>query len=318
MGLPTVDAASTVDRVLSTTELLELILGAPNMDMQTLLVSCSRVSRRWKAVIDRSPNIQKKLFLLPDWECWSERNPILWKHFPFAFPTFERVARGELTTKTLYYDMHRDGPNSSYRHNAAIIFKTMGERKEALGRENASWRRMLLHQPPYLGVGYLCTGKTSKGIEAFSRTVVPVPGPPLRMERLLEEVLSSVPPRASRALSSVGRSLRVVWNYPNERYDHGFYSTESFYNVREVFDEQMTTHGILVHQDMDRSHGVDTRLNANMAMLHDILKDGLNSNGKRANDETPDENQLLRRSRRLRRKPVPESVHPAFTFTSTI
>lgn len=309
------DWDSTVNRVLGTTELLALILSAPNLDMQTLLVSCSRVSRRWKAVIDQSPNIQKKLFLLPDWESWPERNPILWKHFPFAFPTFERVGRGELTTKTLCYDMHQEIPGSSRHQNAAVIFKTMDENKEALGCENASWRRMLLHQPPYLGVGYLCTGMTSNGIEAFSRTIVPVAGPPLRMERLLEEVLSSVPPKASERLSSVGRSLRVVWNYPSERYDYGSYSTDIFYNVRQVFDEQMDTHGIIVHHDMDPSHGDKTKLNANMAMLHDILKNGRNSNGKRANDETTDENQLLRRSRRLREKSVPEKPSHAFTFT---
>jgi hypothetical protein len=168
-------------KVLTTTELLEIILI--HLDTRTLLVSAQRVCQTWKVLIQTSPTIQQALFFRPTapnpnskraklhghaksiWNSLlsspSEKdtnseqgsmneeetpciqpiyNPLLAQAFPQFFPpAYER----KLTA-------------NEERHTSRFSFKdldmlTSPEKKTAYMRREASWRKMLLRQPPVYG-----------------------------------------------------------------------------------------------------------------------------------------------------------------------
>ncbi|KAJ7187308.1 hypothetical protein C8R46DRAFT_1059433 [Mycena filopes] len=115
--------------VLSAPELLELILA--HLPMRDLLVVAPRVSKGWNAVT-LTPTVQRALFLTPDPTTLSTapvRNPLLMEIFP---PFFAAQA---------------------YRWSGAgtadpIMKMPWSRAPEAFRRADASWRRMLVMQPP--------------------------------------------------------------------------------------------------------------------------------------------------------------------------
>src|SRR5437879_630808 len=97
---------SLKERVLSTAELLELILL--QLDLRTLLTAAQRTCRYWKTLIRDSPSLQKYLFLMPDESAPKSWNPLLAEAFPsffsqdgtsatgfgrFTFATFDMIQR---------------------------------------------------------------------------------------------------------------------------------------------------------------------------------------------------------------------------------
>lgn len=128
-----------MERVLNTPELLELVLGA--LDTQTLLTSATRVCHYWNNLIQGSPELQRALFLWPETDatCPQPRaNPLLSPHIanlslaqpdPFEFC-------GLLNNKTyIVYTSH------------------LLDKRDAYLRKQATWRQMLVQQPPVTKLG---------------------------------------------------------------------------------------------------------------------------------------------------------------------
>ncbi|KAJ7152070.1 hypothetical protein C8R46DRAFT_869243, partial [Mycena filopes] len=115
---------------LSAPELLELILT--QLPMRDLLVVAPRVSKTWNA-ITLTPNFQRALFLLPDPTASSTspvRNSLLMELFPpFFAPSHPEPWSGPGTADS-------------------ITSMPWARAPEAFGRSEASWRRMLVVQPP--------------------------------------------------------------------------------------------------------------------------------------------------------------------------
>jgi hypothetical protein len=124
-------------KVINTPEILEMILS--HTDMRTLLLSAQLVCRDWFNLITKSRSLQKALFLIPikDFE-WGvdERipNPLLTETFPSIFPSEDRPIHHRFTFSTLNWI---EDPSRLAR----------------FVRPDASWRRMLVQQPPISELG---------------------------------------------------------------------------------------------------------------------------------------------------------------------
>ncbi|KAK6824955.1 Regulator of G protein signaling superfamily [Apiospora arundinis] len=143
-------------------ELLEAILLY--VDERTLLVSAQRVSQHWRAVIAVSPSLQWKLFLRPDDRAATalapRKNPLLAKAFPFCFDDWPNgvLLTPQNGTRALLWaksDTTAAEPPVLGRRRANPWYPLpqwphLRARREAFRRPDASWRRMLVHQPPVL------------------------------------------------------------------------------------------------------------------------------------------------------------------------
>lgn len=118
---------SSQDEALSIPEILEAILL--RLDIRALLTDLQLVCHRWTNVIRASPCIQQALFFMPRQKVERTLNPLLAEAFPSFFP------------------IH--GPSSN---DALFTFSTLdmitSHKKGAYARKEASWRRMLVQQPP--------------------------------------------------------------------------------------------------------------------------------------------------------------------------
>ncbi|KAJ6585710.1 hypothetical protein B0H19DRAFT_1110560 [Mycena capillaripes] len=125
--------SSAKDTVISTTELLEHILERP--PMRALLVTAPLVSKTWQAITLTSA-FQRALFLQPDpasSQSAPVKNPLLEEVFA---PFFRRDS-----------DLN---PQNRFTWSDAKAIKAMPWSKapDAFRRREASWRRMLVQQPP--------------------------------------------------------------------------------------------------------------------------------------------------------------------------
>lgn len=141
---------------LATPEILEMILI--QVDISTLLTSAQRVCRSWFDVISKSPLIQKGLFFTPvndsEWVIGEKRlNPLLIEAFPSIFPTEDRPYSGCLDVCDL--PMTQDALTM-----ARFI------------RKDASWRKMLVQQPPLLDIGLFQVSSSRGGDRAESSIVM--------------------------------------------------------------------------------------------------------------------------------------------------
>ncbi|KAJ6506835.1 hypothetical protein C8R45DRAFT_797092, partial [Mycena sanguinolenta] len=118
------------ESVLATPELLELILS--QLPMRDLLVTAIRISKTWHATT-LTPSLQCALFFLPSLSSDSEhiQNPLL----AATFPSFFAARSMRCRVRTL---MDQELP--------------WGKASDAFKRAEASWRRMLLTQPPVLAI----------------------------------------------------------------------------------------------------------------------------------------------------------------------
>ncbi|KAK8045318.1 Regulator of G protein signaling superfamily [Apiospora rasikravindrae] len=128
------------ERVVAPTELLEAILLC--MDIRTLLTSAQRVCRRWHHLIGDSPSLQKALFFEPDNTVLPTsplRNPLLAEVFTVWFDYNASSALGANGQDHHYY---RDFQASPFARNLDVVL-----------HKDASWKRMLVQQPPLLHLG---------------------------------------------------------------------------------------------------------------------------------------------------------------------
>ncbi|KAF7360675.1 F-box domain protein [Mycena venus] len=121
--------STTKDTIISTPELLELTLI--HLPMRDLLVTTPLVCKMWQAGITLTPALQRTLFFQPDPSASAPiQNPLLVELFP---PFCE-----------IFY------PSQCSRTCTASSITTMpwSKASEAFRRVDASWRRMLVTQPP--------------------------------------------------------------------------------------------------------------------------------------------------------------------------
>ncbi|KAJ6506831.1 hypothetical protein C8R45DRAFT_512263 [Mycena sanguinolenta] len=119
------------ESVLATPELLELILS--QLPMRDLLVTAIRISKTWHATT-LTPSLQRALFFLPSSSSSDSehiQNPLLAE----AFPRFFAARLMPCCARTL---IDQEMP--------------WGKASDAFKRAEASWRRMLLTQPPVLAM----------------------------------------------------------------------------------------------------------------------------------------------------------------------
>ncbi|KAK8043301.1 hypothetical protein PG993_005731 [Apiospora rasikravindrae] len=158
------------DSVLSTPELLEIIFAF--FSARRLLVSGQRVCRLWKDVIDQSPRLQKHLFFRPEDEgeegrCRADTfpassNPLLRHAFrEFFFPGHHKRSV-RFSFSALRELPIADMKNGRKRHNAFI-------------RAGASWRSMLVSQPPPRELFLVADGRSTEGGRISGLSVVRLP-----------------------------------------------------------------------------------------------------------------------------------------------
>jgi hypothetical protein len=108
-------------------------------DMRTLLTSCQRVCRDWHDLITTSPSIQKSLFFTPikesEWGAGEKLpNLLLAAMFPTIFP-----AKGDPRKRDFHFS------DCAMAKDAVSLDRFI--------QKNASWRRMLVQQPPIFELG---------------------------------------------------------------------------------------------------------------------------------------------------------------------
>ncbi|KAL2012437.1 hypothetical protein VTN00DRAFT_5155 [Thermoascus crustaceus] len=181
------------NRVLSTPELLELILL--HLDMRTLLTSAQLVCHAWTDLITSSPSIQQALFFRCVPVDSSSRtsikkvyNPLLAELFPPFFPQDPTTTATAISTHQGHGNedpvqnetnnntsLTPDGQDAREFTLASLDLAKHPEKRTAYLRREASWRRMLIQQPPALTVSYVSVSSSRMG-ESWVRFTIPVPG----------------------------------------------------------------------------------------------------------------------------------------------
>lgn len=126
-------------------------------DMRTTLTSCQGVCRDWRNLITKSPSIQKALFFTPikesEWGAGEKvPNLLLAEMFPTIFP-------GKVNPATR--DFHFS--DCAMTKDPSILDRFV--------RKDASWRRMLLQQPPILELGLFHIDSARGGTSAHCITI---------------------------------------------------------------------------------------------------------------------------------------------------
>ncbi|KAJ5082187.1 hypothetical protein N7532_011230 [Penicillium argentinense] len=126
-------------------EIITLILQ--ELDMHTLLVSAQRVCRLWTSLIRKTNSLQEKLFFKPICEnSRSKRtfNPLLASKFSTFVPRNHCDLKGILPTN----------PREWIDLTMLDLLRDLTSTRRYL-RADASWRKMLIQQPPATTLGYI-------------------------------------------------------------------------------------------------------------------------------------------------------------------
>ncbi|KAJ5425299.1 hypothetical protein N7465_000369 [Penicillium sp. CMV-2018d] len=222
---PGINAKSAINQVLNTPEILVMILA--EVDMRALLISAQRVCRTWLNLIRKSPSIQKALFFTPikesEWGMEEKTpNPLLAETFPSFFPAKGRLMRYNFNFSDLA--MTRD---------ASAMARFV--------RDDASWRRMLVQQPPISDIGVLHISRTMSGDYAGSSSIqaekmTQTSGyDGLRMESLFELLLFS---RQVQFFSYT--KTRLYWST-----EKPISVNESYQNIKDEFQRVISRFGLV-------------------------------------------------------------------------
>ncbi|RDW63038.1 uncharacterized protein DSM5745_10149 [Aspergillus mulundensis] len=220
---------------LDTPEILEMVLA--QLDMRTLLTSAQRVCHSWASLAAQSPVLQRALFFTPikDANEWGMNekmlNPLLTEAFPSIFP-----------------DPPKDEDDKEKRFNFRFsdlpIATLEGEARARFIRPDASWRRMLVSQPPMQDISlmHLRHGMGGDSAECW-RVPADTTHAGLRMERLFEVLLFHNPIR-----DRVSTKSRVYWvtGDGGERavaFDEGHRQR----NIKERFYALLRQSGVVVY-----------------------------------------------------------------------
>ncbi|KAK8077131.1 hypothetical protein PG996_003301 [Apiospora saccharicola] len=147
-------ACESRTRVFATTELLESILV--HLDPITLPTLAPLVQRRWRDVIRDSAALQQLLFLRGTLDTSTERerktNPLLEKHFPFFFYGRHYEFK-EYMRMPGHAECHVRYITSSDFSRLLPWAGSKYQWRDTSLRPEASWRKMLVTQPPIRLVG---------------------------------------------------------------------------------------------------------------------------------------------------------------------
>ncbi|KAF3386752.1 hypothetical protein F1880_000755 [Penicillium rolfsii] len=250
---PVVSTPFMTTSVLSTPEILEMILV--QTDIRTLLTSAQRVCRDWLNLITTSPSIQKALYFAPTNVSEEEPNektlnPLLMEKFHFIFPS-------------------KDRPDSYSFDFSDLQWTKDSSSLTPMVRADASWRKMLVQQPPISELGFFGVFHAKRGdsarcskIAAQERKQDKCKG--LRMGRLFDILLF-----ARHVHFSVGTTTRIYWaaGPPVE-------FKESFETINVAFHKMLARFGIVIYtrQVMQCRIEVDFPLNGSQATRRDIIK----------------------------------------------
>lgn len=182
-----------MEAVISTPELFESIME--NLDMATILTSVQRVCKDWKRRIDASSSIQTLIYLRPDngdglfGSC--KVNPLLLKHFG---PILQRKADDFIGLEPrLRFRCERGYLDIRTLESMHLSIAAMGHgriKHERFVRKEASWRRMLVSQPPPRAVASINFGDNGRWERRSTDTPVTINTLPegLRMGQLWDTV----------------------------------------------------------------------------------------------------------------------------------
>ncbi|KAJ5561113.1 hypothetical protein N7535_009310 [Penicillium sp. DV-2018c] len=187
-------------RIFLINELLENILL--HTDMRTLLTSAQRVSRTWNTMIKTSARLQESLFFKPSKPSNSKpiqrhRNPLLEDILWAQLLLKQQSSTSSNPTTISRFPLH----TSDHRNLKPYLRKT------------ASWRQMLLQQPPTSSIGVLEIIKRSDS--EFTKLAM-TSGQFLRMSHimaLLDERCTLIPTRNRWILWSGRSRIRCPLNF---------------------------------------------------------------------------------------------------------
>jgi hypothetical protein len=133
--------SSAQETALATVEVLENILLS--LDIQTILTSAQRVCHKWRDLVTTSPYVQKHIFFQPDWDQkHKQQNPLLASIFPGWFSHDHTIPREKMEDQGTL-DIESEGIKSSIDLDQPDV-------KASFKHQDASWRHMLVQQPPVL------------------------------------------------------------------------------------------------------------------------------------------------------------------------
>lgn len=129
--------------IFGTPELLEMLLL--NLPIKDLLVNAQRVCKKWNSTIRDSPKLQQALFF----------SPLPGKSVRFLKHTASGIR---------FWAEHETNPNiytvlqNPFQDHLALVWKpslnTTEKKVRTINDANASWRRMLVCQPPIEAISY--------------------------------------------------------------------------------------------------------------------------------------------------------------------
>lgn len=180
-------------------ELLESILL--HTDMRTLMTSGQRVCRGWNETIKSSPRLQEHLFLKPSKQpsekCQRTRNPLL-----------EDILWAQFFLK------QQQNPDSTAEVSRFPLRECDRVRLKAYLRKDASWKQMLLQQPPTSSIGVLEIIRRSDS--EFTKLAVSPDSEFLRMGHILKLLhgRSTLVPTRNKWILWSGRSrIKMPLNF---------------------------------------------------------------------------------------------------------
>lgn len=216
-----------VTKVLSTPELIESILL--HLDTRTLLTTAQRISPAFLAVITSSPRLQRTLFFRPSPSTTAfTPNPLLLWAFPCLMPVLppqpHSLYQAPLHPSTLFIPAgnYGRGPRDDNEILPMTDVRFDGRRNLSFTRKGASWRRMLLSQPPAVRVA-----RVELKPDVIWKMVDLSGEGGLRMGVLFDEVFTMnwAPRRScfgSRCpYSCHGVPAMVLWRVPGARVEEG-------------------------------------------------------------------------------------------------
>ncbi|KAL4966618.1 uncharacterized protein BDV14DRAFT_198741 [Aspergillus stella-maris] len=287
--------ATATERALCIPEILELILL--QLDMTDLLVAAQRVSSYWLTTIRNSPRLQQALFFdpvsspakpkelydlpdsmtrgesaIPEPYCTRLRvsiNPLLEKHFGGVFFNLTKnreFIRWEHFMQQMTFAREEDWLRE-------IIDESYKARWRAYTRREASWRRMLVTQPPQPGLGYVRRSKSGQGTSVIhtafldrSETSTDKDSPDLNMKPglrfgLVYDIVQDYGVRHHNPNGAIW--IRVTWGSIMKRHSPFTAATEELFRRTSVvitFDQELHRGGTIpkrlaILDDVFRSEG---------------------------------------------------------------
>lgn len=231
-------SCGAMDAVISVPELLEVIFLY--LDLTTLLASVPLVSKKWHDIVSTSPAVQQALYFRPVPTTSSSPhksclygngiepvlNPLLIEKFGSCFfdfgPTSGFLRRAESLYTLPWTPHHHVIARRGQRHVVARPFdedpymESEAElHRERFTRPGASWRRMLVSQPPPPHLGFLLSNVLFYigGPHSLSIANIPVADGGLRMGELYDLVQHHASHHKYHSLW-----FRVIWNRPQAPY----------------------------------------------------------------------------------------------------